>query len=75
MKESRGDDWEKDVQNGELARSLDRIDGEEGKQREAQDEQGEGGEVEAAEDEQAIPSTYCRHPLANDARRNGCWVV
>ena len=54
----------KHVQYGELAWPRDRIDREKRKEREGNDEQRDGGEVEAAEDEQSVPSTYCRHPLA-----------
>ena len=44
------------VQNSKLPR-LEAEDGEEG---EADDKESEGGQVEAAEQEQAVPSTYCR---------------
>lgn len=44
------------VQNSKLSR-LETEDGEEG---EADDKQREGGQVEAAEEEKAIPATYCR---------------
>lgn len=47
---------EKNVQDGKLSR-LETEDGEEG---EADDKQSEGGQVEAAEEEKAIPATYCR---------------
>ena len=44
------------VQNSELPR-LEAEDGEEG---EADDKESEGGQVEAAEEEKAVPATYCR---------------
>ena len=49
-----------DLQDCELPRAQ----AEDGHQREAYDEQGHSGQVQAAEDEEAIPSTYCRSMLA-----------
>ena len=46
----------KNVQDSKLPR-LETEDGEEG---EADDKESEGGQVEAAEEEKAVPATYCR---------------
>jgi len=54
----------KNVQYGEFARPFDRVDREEGKKRKGNDEERNSSEVEASEDKQAVPSTYCRHLLA-----------
>jgi hypothetical protein len=52
------------VQNSELPR-LEAEDGEEG---EADDKESEGGQVEAAEEEKAVPATYCRPTSARFLR-------
>jgi hypothetical protein len=48
-------EWD-NVQNSKLPR-LEAEDGEEG---EADDKESEGGQVEAAKEEEAVPATYCR---------------
>ena len=52
------------VQNSKLPR-LETEDGEEG---EADDKESEGGQVEAAEEEKAVPATYCRPTSARFLR-------
>lgn len=47
---------EGNVQNGKLPR----LEAEDGEKSEADDKESEGGQVEPAEDEQAVPATYCR---------------
>lgn len=46
-------------------RKLPRLEAENGEEGEADDKESEGGQVEAAKKEQAIPATYCRSASAH----------
>ena len=61
---NQGNRERNNVQNSKLAR-LEAEDGEEG---EADDKKSEGGQVEAAKEEKAVPATYCRPTSARFLR-------